>query len=141
MSYQLWFQKHGEKHRNILNKLEHLSDDELIHYFRFDNMVKSEPDFCPLYKDNKRCHDNLALNCYFCACPNFRFDDQGFEEIGKQKLFSFCSIDSKDGDQYKSEDSIHQNCAGCFVPHSEAYIKKHFTRNWFEAMQNVTQVC
>jgi len=139
MSYSSWFQTHGEKHKNIIKKLSYLTDDEIIRYFRFDNMVKSEPDFCPLYKDNKKCHDNKNLNCYFCACPNFRFKDNGFKIIKKQTLFSYCSINSKDGTQYKSQDSIHQNCAGCFIPHSETYIKQYFSRNWFEAMQNVTK--
>ena len=139
MSYSSWFQAHGEKHKKIIKKLTHLTDNEIIQYFRFDNMVKREPNFCPLYKDNKKCHDNEALNCYFCACPNFRFKDEGFKIIEEQTLFSYCSIDSKDGTQYQSKESIHQNCAGCFVPHSEAYIKKHFNRDWFKAMQNVTK--
>jgi len=139
MSYSSWFQAHGEKHKEIIKKLTHLTDDEIIQYFHFDNMVKKEPNFCPLYKDNKKCHDNKNLNCYFCACPNFRFKDDGFKVIEEQTLFSYCSIDSKDGTQYKSQNSIHQNCAGCFVPHSEAYIKKYFTRDWFKAMQKVTK--
>lgn len=139
MSYGDWFQQHGTKHKKIIEKLKHLSDDELISYFRFDNMVKHEPDFCPLYKENKKCHDNEALNCYFCACPNFRFNDEGFEIQEKRTLFSYCNIDSKDGDQYIMDDAIHQNCAACFVPHSEAYIKKHFTRDWFKAMNKVNR--
>ncbi len=139
MSYSSWFQAHGEKHKKIIDKLSHLSDNELIKYFRFDNMVKHEPDFCPLYAKNKKCHDNEELNCYFCACPNFRFKDEGFETIEERTLFSTCNIDSKDGSQYISDTAIHQNCAGCFVPHSEAYIKKHFTRDWFKAMSEVTK--
>jgi len=137
MSYGSWFQEHGEKHKKIIEKLSHLSDDELIRYFRFDNMVQNEPDFCPLYAENKKCHDNKELNCYFCACPNFRFNDEGFKQVEKKTLFSTCNIDSKDGSQYISDTAIHQNCAGCFVPHSEFYIKKYFTRNWFEAMYKV----
>ena len=139
MSYSSWFKTHGEKHKKIIEKLSYLSDDELIHYFRFDNMVQNEPDFCPLYADNKKCHDNKELNCYFCACPNFRFKDEGIEQIENKTLFSICHIKSKDGGQYISDDAIHQNCAGCFIPHSEIYIKKHFTRDWFEAMNQVNQ--
>lgn len=137
MSYSSWFQAHGKKHKKIIDKLSHLKDEELIKYFRFTNMVQNEIDFCPLYAQNKKCHDNTELNCYFCACPNFRFEDDGIEIIEEKTLFSICSIKSKDGSQYISEDAIHQNCAGCFVPHSETYIKKHFTRNWFEAMKQV----
>ena len=137
MSYSQWFTEHGKKHKKIIEKLSHLNDNELIEYFKFDNMVKNEPDFCPLYADNKKCHDNEALNCYFCACPNFRFRDNGFEKRDKQTLFSTCNINSKEGSQYISEDAIHQNCAGCFVPHSQSYIKKYFTRDWFDAMKQV----
>lgn len=139
MSYENWFQSHGEKHKQIIEKLHHLSDDELIHYFRFDNMVKHEPDFCLLYQENKKCHENEALNCYFCACPNFRFKDEGFEQQERRTLFSYCGIESKEGGQFLLEDAIHQDCTGCFVPHSEIYIKKHFTRNWFEAMNKVNK--
>lgn len=137
MSYNQWFQSHGTKHQKIIEKLQHLSDDELINYFKFENMVKNEPDFCPLYKENKKCHHMEELNCYLCACPNFRFDDSGFKKEASKILFSYCDIDSKDGDQFTTDDAIHQNCSGCGVPHHEAYIKKHFSRNWFEIMKEV----
>jgi len=137
MSYASWFQEHGEKHRKIIERLSHLNDNELIQYFRFENMVQKEPDFCPLYRENKMCHENKELNCYFCACPNFRFKDTGIKQLKGKTLFSICSIESKNGSQYISDDTIHQNCSGCFVPHSEYYIKKHFTRNWFKAMNKV----
>ena len=137
MSYSTWLQAHGEKHRAIMDKLTTLSDKEVIAYFRFDNMVKKEPEFCPLYKDNKKCHDMTELNCYLCACPNFRFDDEGLKKIEEKILYSTCDIDSKDGSQYISENAIHQNCAGCLVPHHETYIKKVFKRDWFEIMKRV----
>ena len=137
MSYVSWFQVHGEKHKAIMAKLTHLSDDEVIAYFRFENMVEKEPDFCPLYKDNKKCHEMEDLNCYLCACPNFRFDDDGFKKVEEKTLYSTCSIDSKDGAQYISNDAIHQNCSKCLVPHHETYIKKIFSRNWFDIMKKV----
>ena len=139
MSYSSWFKSHGNKHKEIVDRLKHLTDDEIIKYFRFDNMVKKEIDFCPLYKENKKCHDNDELNCYLCACPNFRFKDDGFEKYEEVVLYSKCNIKSKDGSQYKSQTAIHQNCAGCFVPHKEDYIKQHFSRNWFNIMKNVTK--
>ena len=137
MSYSSWFQAHGEKHRAIMNKLMHLNNEEVIAYFRFENMVEKEPDFCPLYKENKKCHDMEELNCYLCACPNFRFKDDGFKPVEEKTLFSTCDIDSKDGSQYISDTAIHQNCAGCTVPHHETYIKKVFSRDWFETMKNI----
>lgn len=78
MTYEEWFLKQGELHKNVMKKLTNKSIDEIIEYFKFENMVKNEPDFCPLYKDNKKCHDMENLNCYLCACPNFRFKDEGF---------------------------------------------------------------
>ena len=136
MSYKSWFQEHGDKHQAIMAKLTHLSDNKVIDYFKFENMVKNEPNFCPLYKDNQKCHDMENLNCYLCACPNFRFDDEGFEKIEEKTLYSTCDIDSKDGSQYMSEDAIHQNCEGCGVPHHETYIRKVFKRDWFEVMKS-----
>jgi hypothetical protein len=137
MSYKDWFEKHGKKHREIIERLSHLNDDEVIEYFRFENMVKNEPDFCPLYAKNKKCHDIEELNCYLCACPNFRFDDNGLDRVGEKIVYSKCSIDSKDGERFESGDAIHQNCSNCLVPHHKSYIKKHFSRDWFDIMKKV----
>ncbi len=123
-----------------MTKLTHLSDEEVIVYFRYENMVQHEPDFCPLYAQNKKCHDMENLNCYLCACPNFRFNDAGIEQKEGKLLKSFCAIDSKEGAQFVGEDAIHQNCSGCTVPHHEAYIRKHFKRDWFDIMKKVTTV-
>jgi len=137
MSYKKWFDAHAAKHRAIMEKLSHLSDEEVIAYFRFENMVKNEPEFCPLYAENKKCHDMEELNCYLCACPNFRFNDAGFAVEEGKTLFSTCSIESPDGDRYVSDTAIHQNCAGCIVPHRESYIQKVFDRDWLKIMQEV----
>lgn len=137
MSYKQWFDAHAQKHKAIMNRFTHLNDDEVIEYFRFENMVIHENDFCPLYGSNKKCHDTEELNCYLCACPNFRFNEGGFAREGERTLFSTCSIESPDGDRYVSESAIHQNCAGCIVPHRESYIKKVFDRNWLTIMKEV----
>jgi hypothetical protein len=137
MSYRKWFDAHAQKHQAIMNKLTHQSDDEVIEYFRFENMVQHESDFCPLYSSNKKCHDTEELNCYLCACPNFRFNDEGFSVEEGKTLFSTCSIESPEGDRYVGEKAIHQNCAGCIVPHRESYIRKVFDRNWLTIMKEV----
>ncbi|CAA6814536.1 MAG: Unknown protein [uncultured Sulfurovum sp.] len=139
MTYMEWFKEHGEKHAAIMERLTHLSNDEVIAYFRFDNMVENEPDFCLLYKENKKCHDLEELNCYFCACPNFRFDDEGWHMKGA-KYFSSCSIDSKEGDVFVTDTGNHQDCSKCAVPHRESYIRRHFSRNWFGVMENVVDL-
>ena len=137
MSYKDWFEAHGKKHAAVMQKLKHLGNDEVISYFRYENMRLNEPDFCPLYAENRKCHDMEELNCYLCACPNFRFNDEGFKEVEGRSLKSYCAIDSKEGDIFKTKDAIHQNCSGCTVPHHEAYIKKYFDRDWFKIMKEV----
>ncbi|MBV5335097.1 MAG: hypothetical protein JZU49_04755 [Sulfuricurvum sp.] len=134
MTYKQWFETHAYKHRVIMDKLTHLSDAEVIAYFRFENMVQHEPNFCPLYAEHTKCHDTEELNCYLCACPNFRFNDEGFAHEEGKTLFSTCSIDSLDGDRFSTDTAIHQNCAGCLVPHYELYIAKVFDRNWATIM-------
>ena len=125
MSYQSWYEKFALKHKAIVSKLSHLSDDEIIKYFRYENMQKNEVDFCPLYKQNKKCHDIEDLNCYFCGCPNFRV----------QTTQSICAIDSKYGGKLVAKNGfIHQDCSNCTIPHKELYIKKHFQRNWKDVM-------
>jgi len=130
MTYQAWFNAHASKHAAIMKKLTHLTDEEIIQYFRFENMVIHENDFCLLYAQNKKCHDIEHLNCYWCACPYFRFNDQGLEVIEEKTLYSTCSIQSKEGAQFISDNSIHQDCTNCLIPHQEKILKKEFNRDW-----------
>lgn len=134
MTYIQWYHTHADKHNAIVEKLSHLSDSEIIEYFRFNNMVIHEKEFCPLYPLNKKCHDIEELNCYLCACPNFRFNDSGFAFEGEKTLFSTCAIDSPEGDRFITDTAIHQNCSGCLVPHHEGYIRSVFNRNWKKIM-------
>lgn len=137
MSYREWFDAHAAKHAAVMEKLKVLSDAEVIEYFRFENMVQNEPGFCPLYAQKRKCHDTQELNCYLCACPNFRFNDAGFETVEGKVLYSTCAIDSPDGERYMGEKAIHQNCTGCLVPHRESYIAKVFDRDWRKIMREV----
>ena len=129
MSYISWINQHKIKHKKLVEKLSHLSDDEIIDYFDFENMVKNEIDFCPLYKENKKCHDIQELNSYLCACPNFRLSETK----------STCNINSKDGGSIVSKKNgfIHQDCSKCSVPHKKDYVKKIFNRDWSFIMKNV----
>jgi hypothetical protein len=140
MTYKEWFITHGNKHRSIMQKLTALSDEEVIAYFRFENMVKKEPDFCLLYAQNKKCHEVNNLNCYLCACPHFAFDDKGLGQEGEKTVYSRCGINAKESTTFISDKAIHHDCSYCVIPHDEAYIQKHFSRDWFEIMggdQNV----
>ena len=137
MSYTKWFDAHALKHKKIVDKLVELNylKEEIIEYFDFDNMVKEEIDFCPLYKDNKKCHDMNELNCYLCACPNFRFNDDGLDVYNELKILSKCDIDN--GEKFSGKGVIHQDCSKCTVPHYKSYIVKNYSLDWKEIMKNV----
>jgi len=136
MTYIQWFEEHGSKHHYLNQKLLSfgLSQEEIIKYYRFENMVENEPDFCELYKSKRKCHEMEDLNCYLCACPNFRFSMNPKEEDEK-RIHSHCSIESKDGAIFEHENNIHQDCSGCLVPHHESYIEKHFDLEWNKIMK------
>ena len=129
MSYESWIKQHSNKHKKLMQKLTNLNDNEVIDYFDYENMIIEEPNFCPLFKEPKKCHDIAELNCYLCACPNFRLSNEK----------STCDINSKDGGSItsKKDGFIHQDCSKCSVPHSKSYVKKHFNRDWSFIMKNV----
>ena len=146
MSYLSWFNDHARKHEDVMRKLlsQGFNEEAIIAYFDFDNMLKCEPHFCPLYQEKnsvgnlgKKCHEMEKLNCYLCACPNFRFNDEGLQKRADKTLYSYCNIDSKDGKQGVYGDAIHQDCSGCTVPHHVSYIKKHFDVAWKRIMKDV----
>jgi hypothetical protein len=135
MTYARWYREHAEKHAAIVGELKHLNRDELLAYFDFDHMKIAHPDFCPLYAEDKKCHDMEKLNCYFCACMHFRFDDRGIREVDGKTLYSECSIGSKNRGVYESEESIHNDCSRCKVPHKEHVLEKYFSRDWKYVMR------
>lgn len=137
MGYQSWFREHGEKHREIVDRLKAkgLSPEQIIAYFDFENMVQKESGFCPLYAENKKCHEMEKLNCYLCACPYFRFNDQGILKKDQKNVISNCGIDSKQGKEYHHKDEIHQDCSDCLIPHKVKFVQKWFDTDWFVIMK------
>ena len=137
MGYASWFDTHANKHKAIVGKLlkEGYDKEAVIEYFDFENMVQKEPEFCPLYAKNQKCHEMSSLNCYLCACPNFRFNDEGIEQIQGKTKYSFCAIDSKDGRAGVYANKIHQDCSLCQVPHTQEYVRKHFEFEWSQIMK------
>ncbi|MCK9453755.1 MAG: hypothetical protein WCY51_02455 [Sulfurimonas sp.] len=138
MSYTEWFNEHADKHKKIVDKLlaRGYGEDEIIEYFDFENMVKEENDFCPLYKEPVKCHDIEKLNCYLCGCPHFRFNDEGLGEYNKIKILSKCDINN--GSKLASGGAIHQDCSKCTVPHHKAFVKKRFDTDWRKIMRECT---
>lgn len=136
MTYKEWFINQSNLHKKVIEKLSNLTQKEIIEYFSYDNMKKCEENFCLLYKDNKKCHDIKNLNCYLCACPYFRFNDNGLKNEDEKIVFSFCSINSKYGAKFEFENKIHQDCSNCTIPHKIAFIKKNFDKNWLNIMKD-----
>ena len=134
MSYSSWFEAHALKHKKIVDKLVAMgyTKEQIIDYFDFDNMVEKENDFCPLYKEPKKCHDMESLNCYLCACPNFRFNDNGLGTYNEYKILSKCDINN--GEKFAGKGVIHQDCSSCSVPHHKAYVEKNFDLDWKKIM-------
>ncbi len=145
MTYLAWYEAQAARHKAVVTKLlaRGLERDAIIAYFDFDNMVEQEPDFCPLYREKnadgtigRRCHAMEKLNCYLCACPNFRFNDEGVTKKAGKTRYSFCAIDSPEGAQGHYGDAIHQDCSNCTVPHHVSYVKRHFDTDWKKIMKN-----
>ena len=134
MSYSSWFEAHALKHKKIVDKLvaKGYTQEQIIDYFDFDNMVEKENDFCPLYKEPKKCHDMDSLNCYLCACPNFRFNDEGLGTYNEFNILSKCDIHN--GEKFAGKGVIHQDCSSCSVPHHKAYVEKNFDLDWKKIM-------
>ena len=134
MGYTSWFNEHAAKHKKIVDKLvaKNYTKEQIIDYFDFENMVINENDFCPLYKEPKKCHEMESLNCYLCACPNFRFNDEGLGSYNEFQILSKCSIDN--GEKFAGKGVIHQDCSSCTVPHHRAYVEKNFDLDWKKIM-------
>jgi len=134
MGYNDWFNKHADKHKKIVDKLlkKEFTKEQIVEYFEFENMVKEEVEFCPLYAKNKKCHDMKELNCYLCACPNFRFNEEGLGNYNEFKILSRCNIHN--GKKFASKGVIHQDCSSCSVPHHKSYVLKNFDLDWTKIM-------
>jgi len=132
-----WFDAHAIKHKKIVDRLlkQNYTDEQIVDYFDFDNMVEQEVDFCPLYKNNTKCHKMDNLNCYLCACPSFRFNDDGIGNYNNHRILSMCDINNGEKLATKTGD-IHQDCSSCTVPHHKSFILKNFSLDWREIMKN-----
>lgn len=132
MSYLEWFDTHANKHQVIVQKLraQNYTKEMIIEYFSFENMVKKESEFCLLYANKQKCHDISNLNCYLCACPHFRFNDKELSVKDGITRKSECSIVSKKSSEFVYENVAHLDCSACIVPHTKAFISKHFDVEW-----------
>lgn len=112
-----WRKEFEKKRDEIVKKYNLQTPEEIAEFFMYENISKKEPDFCPLFKEGKVCHDinKKRLNCYFCACPYF--DDTYWND--KLKEYGFCSIFSVFG---KRNEHGYLDCSRCTVPHSKDFV-------------------
>jgi len=92
------------------NKIEILLNRaDNFKYYRYSNLIRKEPDFCPLFALNKKCHNIPNLNCWNCYCSYY--DRQYIDE--KNELVGRCSIGNKNGKYTRGI----WDCSDCHLPH------------------------
>ena len=132
MTYIEWKELHAKAKSNIISKHNLNNVKDIIKYFDYDNMVVNESNFCPLYKDNIKCHNIDNLNCYYCGCPYFIINENP-KTVGKTTIVSTCMINSKyKSEYYENPDGnnvvrIHCDCSNCYVPHTTKFATKYLT--------------
>ncbi len=128
MSYFSWFESYLHKRTQIVTSLVEKGYDKeaIIDYFVFENMTLCEQDFCPLYKTKQKCHQVDYLNCYFCGCPHFYFDESGILSQKNVVIKSQCHINSKKAKVFvDAYHNVHLDCSLCHVPHTKTFVHRY----------------
>jgi Zn-finger protein len=125
MTYTAWLTQHLTKQSALIAKLQRTKHNawSIVEAFSYNTMREMEPEYCPLYATHAKCHELKTLNCFFCACPHFVFDDAGLETTpeGLTRM-SLCKIDSKHAKTSIANGQIHLDCSCCTLPHTKAFI-------------------
>jgi len=130
MTYKEWDDSNATLKTQLILKLQgqNKSIEEIVSYFDFDNMIIHEPTFCGLYATNTKCHNLETLNCFFCACPHFKYDDKGLVKKADKTIYSTCKINAIKGSEFISENAIHQDCTKCDIPHRPYFAYRSATK-------------
>ena len=133
MTYKEWANTEDIRRGELVARLKGLgkTTKEISDYFDFDNMKIMEPNYCELYKTNTKCHNMEKLNCFFCGCPYFVYNDEGLEVIDGVIIYSKCSIDDILGNQIETIDGLHHDCSKCCIPHHQAFVNR-MSRKYIE---------
>lgn len=126
MTYNEWSQDEKIRRAAVITKLKEqgYSTEMIIAYFDYDSMKHNESTYCPLYNLKKKCHDKEDLNCFFCGCPYFVFDDNGIETRDGKTVYSRCSIESTKSATFVTDTAIHLDCSNCEIPHKAAFAER-----------------
>ena len=124
---QRWEIEHQEKIERELNQagieltIENIP--KIIKQTSFKIRSKTHPNECDYYKQEKSCHPEIEdLNCYLCACPNYK----------SELLEGACKIKSKKG-KYHHHKNLPKgkvwDCSDCTVNRTAKEIEKYLKEN------------
>jgi len=106
----------GLKMHKIANEIINERISEVVDNYDFEKQIEINPNGCPLYQQNQKCHNIEDLNCFFCYCPKY---DRTVKE-GK------CKIDSPKGKYIEGIDGKIFDCSDCDYPHKKENAIKLF---------------
>ena len=117
-SLKKWFLDFKKRREEIVRAGGLSSPHEIADYFTYSKMVANHPDFCPLYKSGKVCHNMSKdeLVCYFCACPYYDYEYYNEE----RKEYGRCLINSKYG---RRNEWGYWDCTNCLLPHRRKFVE------------------
>ena len=126
MTYSEWKIDEDIRKGILITKLQSQGKTtaEIVGYFDFDNMKEQEPDYCPLYLTSTKCHNIEKLNCFFCGCPHFEYNDDGIYTQQGKTVYSKCTINAPKGAGFLTDKAVHQDCSNCNIPHKPDFIRK-----------------
>ncbi len=112
-----WYEDFIRRREEIVRNKGLSSPEAIANYFTYENISREYPDFCPLFKSNKVCHNmsRKELVCYFCACPYY--DYEYYDE--EKKEYGRCRINSKYG---KRNEWGYWDCSACLLPHRAKFV-------------------
>ncbi|MEO0258500.1 MAG: hypothetical protein ABIM32_03590 [candidate division WOR-3 bacterium] len=121
-----WAFAFKRKRSELLLKHKLKTAEEISQFFRYTNLSRIEPDFCPLFKSKEVCHERPKLddfNCYYCACPFFDYEYWN-EEL---KEFGRCTFGSALG---KYNEHGYWDCTNCSFVHKTEWVKNRLKKEF-----------
>ncbi len=114
-----WYKDFIAKRNSIIKKYNLKMPEQIASFFLYKNLKGKEPDFCPLFRKNEKCHNMKEedFNCFYCGCPFY--DYKIWDE--ENKILGACLLNKSDGvrNQYG-----YWDCTNCTLPHTSEFVIK-----------------
>ncbi len=114
-----WYKDFIAKRNYIIEKYNLKTPEQIASFFIYKNLKEKEPNFCPLFPKNEKCHDMKEedLNCFYCACPFYNYEIWDEEK----KIFGACLLSESEGirNQYG-----YWDCTNCTLSHTSEFVIK-----------------